>query len=187
MNLRLAAAVLGLSSLIACASSLKVDAGWDQNIDFHKYKSWAWKPDGSIADPVWAKRFQDVLSDQLATDGLAQVSLNQSPDLWAAVHARLGSEQRVMSYDPGWGYGYGAWGGFDTFTYEVPAGSFVVDLVDVKLKRVVWRGKASDTISPNKSNEEREKKLISILADMFAGYPPATGAGSAQAGAKPAS
>ncbi len=171
-----AAATLCLASLLGCASSLKVDAGWDENVDFRKYKTWAWKPDGSIADPVWAKRFQDVLSDQLATDGLTQVGLDQSPDLWAGVHARLGSETRVMSYDPGWGYGYGAWGSLDTFTYEVPAGSFVVDLVDVKLKRVVWRGKASDTISPNKTNEEREKKLISILAQMFAGYPPAAGA-----------
>ena len=176
MKMRRASAVLlGLSTLIACASSLKVDAGWDENADFAKYKTWAWKPDGSIADPVWAKRFQDVLSDQLATDGLTQVGLNQSPDLWAAVHARLSAETRTMSYDPGWGYGYGAWGTLDTFTYEVPAGSFVVDLVDVKLKRVVWRGKASDTISPNKTNEEREQKLIKILADMFAGYPPAPG------------
>jgi hypothetical protein len=176
MNLRrMLVATLCLSPLLGCASSLKVDAGWDQNADFGKYKTWAWKPDGSIADPVWAKRFQDVLSDQLATDGLTQVGLDQSPDLWAAVHARLSAETRTMSYDPGWGYGYGAWGTLDTFTYEVPAGSFVVDLVDVRLKRVVWRGKASDTISPNKTNEEREKKLIAILADMFAGYPPAAG------------
>ena len=177
MRFRLAfASVLGLATLLSCASSLKVDAGWDENVDFHKYKTWAWKSDGSIQDPVWAKRFQDVLSDQLATDGLTQVDLNQSPDLWAAVHAHLGSETRVMSYDPGWGYGYGAWGGLDSFTYEVPAGSFVIDLVDVKLKRVVWRGKAKDTIAPNKSNEDREKKLIAILADMFSGYPPAPGA-----------
>ena len=170
-----AAALVCLGTLLSCASSLKVDAGWDQNAKFANYKTWAWKPDGSIADPVWAKRFQDVLSDQLATDGLTQVGLGQSPDLWAAVHARLGSETRTMSYDPGWGYGYGAWGSLDTFTYEVPAGSFVVDLVDVKLKRVVWRGKAKDTIAPDKTNEEREKKLISILAQMFAGYPPAPG------------
>ncbi len=31
---RAAAALLCLSTLIACASSLKVDAGWDQNVDF---------------------------------------------------------------------------------------------------------------------------------------------------------
>jgi hypothetical protein len=173
---RPALATLCLASLLGCASSLKVDAGWDENVDFAKYKTWAWKPDGSIADPVWAKRFQDVLSDQLAQDGLTQVALDQSPDLWAAVHARLSAEQRTMAYNSAWGYGYGAWAPIETFTYEVPAGSFVVDLVDVKLKRVVWRGKASDTISPNKTNEEREQKLVSILAQMFDGYPPAAGA-----------
>jgi hypothetical protein len=170
-----AVASVCLAVVLACASTLKTDVGWDQNADFAKYKTWAWRPDGSIRDPVWAKRFQDVLSDQLAKNGLTQVDLSQSPDLWAVVHARLSSETRVMSYDPGWGYGYGAWGSLETFTYEVPAGSFVIDLVDVKAKRAVWQGKAKDVLSPDKTNEEREQKLVSILAQLFAGFPPTPG------------
>ena len=179
MRIRIAAAAaFCLAGLLGCASTLKVDAGWDQNTDFSKYKTWAWKPDGSIKDPVWARRFESVLSDQLAKDGLTQVDLARSPDLWAVVHARLSAETRVMSYDPSWGYGWGVWAPMETFTYEVPAGSFVIDLVDVKAKRAVWRGKASDTISPNKTNEEREEKLIAILAQMYAGFPPAPGTAS---------
>jgi len=49
----------------------------------------------------------------------------------------------------------------------------IIDLVDVRLKQVVWRGRAHDAIQPDKSNEKREEKLIAILAQMFAGYPPA--------------
>ncbi len=65
------ATLLALVSL-ACASAPKIKVGWDQHADFKKYKTWAWKPDGSIKDPVWEKRFRDVLSDQLDKDGLKQ-------------------------------------------------------------------------------------------------------------------
>jgi hypothetical protein len=173
------APALCLVGIFGCASTLKVDVGWDQNAPFPKYKTWAWKLDGSIQDAIWARRFESVLSDQLAQEGLTEVSLEQSPDLWAVAHVRFSAETRVVSYDPMWGYGYGAWAPMNTMIYEVPLGSVVLDLVDVRLKRVVWQGTASDVIAAGKSNEEREQKLISILAQWFATYP-------ATAGAKPA-
>jgi len=169
------AVALLLAGSFGCSSTLNVKVGWDEHADFSKYKTWAWKPDGSIQDPIWARRFQDVLSDQLASDGLTQVDPSQNPDLWGVAHARLSAETQVASYDPGWGYGWGAWAGAETVEYQVPVGTILVDLVDVRLKRVVWQGKAKDVLSPDKSNEEREEKLIQVLAQMFAGYPPASG------------
>ncbi len=167
------ATLLVLGSL-ACASAPEVKVGWDKNADFKKYKTWAWKSDGSIRDKVWEKRFRDVLSDQLATDGVTQVDLGATPDLWAVVHARLSAETQVYSYDPGWGYGWGVWGPSYTEVYQIPVGTILLDLVDVRQKQAVWQGKAHGYISTNKTNEEREEKLISIIAEMFAGYPPAT-------------
>jgi hypothetical protein len=175
LKLAIAGTLLALG-LLACASTLKTDVGWDTNANFSKYKTWAWKPDGSIDDPVWAKRVQDVLSDQLATDGLTQVDIGQSPNLWGVVHLRLSSQTQVVSYNPGWGYAYGPWMMSDTAIYEIPVGSIVIDLVDVSMKRVVWQGKAKDVIASGKSNEEREQKLVSILAQLFATYPGAPAA-----------
>ncbi len=167
----IALAASGLA--IACATStLKVSVGWDQHADFAKYKTWAWKTDGSIGDPVWAKRCQDVLSDQLASDSLAQVKLDQNPDLWAVVHARLSSKTVVVPFSPDWGYAWGGWAPLDTYETEIPVGTMIVDLVDVRKKEVVWRGRANDVVSTDKSNEEREQKLISVLKEMFAGFPP---------------
>ncbi len=167
------ATLLALGSL-ACASAPKIKVGWDQHADFKKYRTWAWKPDGSIKDPVWEKRFRDVLSDQLEKDGLRQVDVGAGPDLWAVVHARLSAETQVVSYDPGWGYGWGAWGPSYTEIYQIPVGTILVDLVDAKHKEAVWQGRVNGYIAQNKTNEEREEKLIAIIAEMFAGYPPAT-------------
>lgn len=167
---------LGLSIALAsaCASAPATKVGWDQNVTFKNYHTWAWRPDGSIDDPTWARRCQDVLSDQLQTDGLTQVPLDQNPDLWGVMHVRLSAESVVVPYSPDWGYGWGAWAPVDDYTEQIPVGAIIVDLVDVKLKHIVWRGRAKDAIDPGKSNEAREEKLRAVLAQLFAGYPPAT-------------
>ena len=178
--LRAAAGAVLLAGLVACASAPKIKVGWDEHADFSKYHTWAWKPDGSIQDAVWAKRCQDVLSDQLASNGLNQVNLDKNPDLWAVVHARLSSQTQVASFSPAWGYGWGGWAApYDTVTYEVPVGTMIIDLVDVRLKQVVWRGRANKAIEQGLSNEQREENLIAILKQLFAGYPPAMGAAPA--------
>jgi Domain of unknown function (DUF4136) len=172
-EIRIAATAGLFAGLVACSSTVQVKTGYDQNLDFSKYHTWAWKPDGSIQDPVWARRCQDVLSDQLATDGLTQVDIGQNPDLWAVMHARLSAETEVVPYSPGWGY---AWGGFapvDSFDVQIPVGTILVDLVDVRLKRVAWQGRVKDVIASGQSNEQREQNLTKALAQMFAGYPPA--------------
>ena len=172
-RIRIAATVALLAGLVACATTLQVNVGYDQNLDFSKYHTWAWKADGSIQDPIWAKRCQDVLSDVLATKGLTQVDQSQSPDLWAVVHARLSAKTEVVPFSPDWGY---AWGGFapvDSLEVSIPVGTLVVDLVDVRLKRVAWQGKGKDVIQDGQSNEQREQNLTAALKQLFAGYPPA--------------
>jgi hypothetical protein len=168
-----AATAIVVTLLIACASSPDIKAGWDKNVDFSKYYTWEWKADGSIRDPVWAKRCQDVLGDVLATRKLAPISVN--PDLWVIVHARLSSETVVVPYDPAWGYTWGAWAMADFPGEEqIPVGTIVVDMVDARRKVLVWRGRAHGAIAADRTNEQREQKLTQILTEMFAGYPPTT-------------
>src|SRR5262245_3347539 len=143
MRIRRAAAGVAMAVIsLACASAPKTKAGWDENANFTKYHTWAWKPDGSIPDPIWARRVQDVLSDQLSTDGLTQVSLDQNPDLWGVVHARLKAETEIVPFGPDWGYAWGGWAPVDDYTQQIPVGTILIDLVDVKQKRAVWQGKA---------------------------------------------
>jgi len=174
MRPRFLATLFATAALAACASAPTTKVGWDQNVSFAQFHTWAWRPDGSITDPTWARRCQDVLSDQLATDGLKQVGLDQSPDLWAVVHARLSAETIVAPFSPDWGYAWGGWAPVEDYEEQIPVGTMIVDLVDVKLKHIVWRGRAKGAMDPSLSNEAREEKLQKVLAQLFAGYPPAT-------------
>ncbi|HEY1251441.1 MAG TPA: DUF4136 domain-containing protein [Thermoanaerobaculia bacterium] len=168
-------AAIACATLLACSatSTLKTDVGFDRKADFPRYKTWGWKDDGSIRDPVWKRRVQAVLEDELAKHGLTRSE--QNPDLWLAVHWRLSSEQQVVSYSPAWGYGWGPYWAAPAMTtvYDVPAGTMIVDLVDAGKKEIVWRATASQEIQANKENAEREDRLREIVAHLFAGYPPA--------------
>lgn len=177
-SMALCAAVLAGALSVSCStsSSLKMDVGFNKQADFSKYRTWAWKDDGSIRDAVWKRRCQALLEDELAKHGLTRS--DASGDLWLAVHWRLSTDTRVYSYDPSWGYGWGMGSGYwagpsYTEVYEVPSGSMLVDLVDVGKKEIVWRGRASAEIREGKENEEREQRLKEIFAQLFASYPPA--------------
>jgi hypothetical protein len=164
---RVALALLLLAAGLGCAT-VKVTSGWDRNVDFSKYYTWSWRPDGSISDPVWAKRVQDVLTDELALMKLAPI--DEDPDLWGVVHARLSSETEFVPLSPAWGYAWGAWAAPD-LEVDVPVGTIIVDLVDARRKLLVWRGTAAGALAGNQTNEQREEKLRTVLAQMFADYP----------------
>jgi hypothetical protein len=185
MRLRARTGLATLAALVllaGCASAPTTKVGWDQNVRFTNYHTWAWRTDGSINDPTWARRCQDVLSDQLQSDGLSQVSLEQNPDLWGVMHVRLSAETVVVPYSPDWGYGWGAWAPVGDYETQIPVGTIIVDLVDVKTKHIVWRGRANGAVDPTKSNEGREEKLRAVLAQLFAGYPPGSAPKSAGTG-----
>jgi hypothetical protein len=168
----LAASALALMLACSATSTLKTNVGHDQKADFSRYRTWAWKDDGSIHDPVWKRRVQAVLEDELAKHGLTRSEPNA--DLWLAVHWRLTMDEQVYSYSPAWGYGYGPYWAAPAMTtvYEIPAGTMIIDLVDTGKKEIVWRATASQEIQANKENAEREDRLREILAQLFAGYPP---------------
>lgn len=166
-------ALLGavLVSIGGC-STLKTGVDWDKSADFGKYRTFSWKRTGEIRDPVWERRIEGVLEDELAKKGLTPVA---DGDLLLVAHPRISKETRIDTYNTGWGYGWGpGWGPAMTTVYEIPVGTLVIDLVDAKKKELVWRAIASDTLNtdPSRSNEEREQALRRVVAKLFEGYPP---------------
>jgi hypothetical protein len=171
-------AILALLAAAAC-STLETTADWDRTTDFAKYRTWTWKDDDSIKNDILAKRIQAGVTAELNKKGLSPTDDN--PDLWAVAHARLSKQTRVDYYNSGWGYGWygGYYGGGMTMSTatvrEIPVGTLIVDLVDAKQKKLVWRGIAQDTLKPERSSEEKQKALSEALAKLFENYPPPPG------------
>jgi hypothetical protein len=54
---------------------------------------------------------------------------------------------------------------------DVPMGTVMIDVVDVKTDTLVWRGIASDTLSTNPTPEKSEKRINKAMAKLFTKYP----------------
>ena len=176
MKLKGSLLVFSLVVCLAACSTLTTSMDYDRAVNFSQFKTWAPKDDGSIKNPLLAKRLENALIQEFAKKGLQRNDAN--PDLWAVGHARLSKEVQINTYNTGWGYGWGWGGGMGMTTstvQEIPVGTLIVDLVDANRKQLVWRGTASDTLNPSSSAEDKEKHLQEAIAKMFEAYPPGAG------------
>ena len=170
---RLLMVTLGVVFFAGACSTLTTSVDYDKGADFSQYKTFSWYDTGDIKDQIMAKRIEAVFSDALSARGLKRVE--SGGDVWLVAHGRLSKQTQINTYNTGWGYGYGWYGGMGMQTStvsEIPVGTLIVDLVDGKKKDMVWRGTASDTLNPESTPEQREQKLREVAAKLFEGYPP---------------
>ena len=164
------AAALMLSGASAPALAQQVNADWDKSVTFADFKTYAWTQ-GTIppgANPLMVQRVQSAIEAELSAIGLIKV--DQDPDVLVAAHGATKENVSLQS----WGYAhwrYGASGQIDV--NRVLVGMLVVDVIDARAKKLVWRATASDTVSDNP--QKNEKKIHKAVEKMFEKYPkPAT-------------
>ena len=174
------AATLGLvAGLIAC-STLTVSTDFDPAANFSQYKTFTVMPLEQFQNnTITADRIKAAITQALQARGLTPAA--EGADLQIQVFAKLSKETQITSTGTGgyggWGYrGWGYGGGMSTTTVQdVAVGTLVVDLVDAKTNKPVWRGTASDTIAQNKTGEQKQEALNYAMNQMFAKYPPGGG------------
>lgn len=187
----------GIAALMAAAlvctgcSTLKVTTESRPGTDFSAFKTFALKDVPELKDSMIFARIKTATSMALVAKGLTQQA--EKADLLVVLQPRLSKETHVNSvetgygagygpgyaYGPTYGYGYGysygmAWSGMGSTTTtikDVPVGTLIVDLVDVKTNQMVWRGLATDTINQSASSETRESNLNHALQKLFSSYP----------------
>jgi hypothetical protein len=131
-------------------------------IDYSRYRSWAWSPEGVRASGNYAQSLnianvQDAISAQLDQRGLRPTSSGTKPDLY--VRANVRQEQRV-TYDTdyynggvgygGYPYGYDRWGTYGGTGYSQTRPRYYqvqvlsIDLIDAQSRKVIWSGSAEE-------------------------------------------
>ena len=165
-------ALIVLASMAAWAQ--KVDIDFNSNVDFSKFKTYAWLESKHPAKGLWPQRVMDGVDKQLQAKRLMRVEMSVHPDLEVVYNSGIKERTTVEGYDYGYGYGpWWGWGGPRSVTYQTyvdKEATLAVDLVDAAQKELVWRGVARDTLSDN--SEKNQKKLDKALEKMFKKYPP---------------
>ena len=179
-KLFLAAAVLALS---AC-STLKINTDFDPAVSFNQFKTFAWveakaTDEGYHLDGLLDQRVRDAVDNQMAGKGLTKASVEEA-DLLVNYLTKVDKKINVdtfnnnFGYNPYYGPGWG-WGGSmqtQTTVREYEVGTLIIDLVDNKTDKLVWRGSVADTIRDHNTPQERVEIINNAIGQVMSAFPP---------------
>ncbi|MBO0933795.1 DUF4136 domain-containing protein [Fibrella aquatilis] len=183
-NVLIAALFMGMA---ACAPRVAVDKA--QNIDFSKYRTYAWMQSDvkGSKNPLYynqlaTEQVENTVSGELAKKGLKETT--RRPDLLIGYHFFVEEKTRTVTnnnyagapfYGPyyGWGrWGYAGWGpawyganfGPSYAQEKYEAGTVVVDMVDNRTKRLIWRGSVQNAVGdPTKISSKLVREVERIV------------------------
>lgn len=168
---------------LACATDGRFD--YDAAVDFSAYKTFAvispTEGEGELPLPTQdvvqsqlvERRARQAIERGLTEKGLAATAESEA-DLIVAftVGSRRASRPESVpdGIGPHWPYGwwYDHWDRAYTRIYT--EGLLIVDLIDAKTRRLVWRGWTTDPVS---ASTDIDRKVKHAVGTVLAGYPPA--------------
>jgi hypothetical protein len=162
---QLAVAVSALAAA-GCATMMTAGSHVERGLDFAQYRTYDWGEADALPtgdprldqDPFFQDHMLGAVERQLAAKGLARVASGATPDLRVHYHASITRRLDVRAADSG----YGSCTGDDCLgeVTEFEAGTLVLDLVDVRTNRVIWRGWAQDSVEGVLDNPDRMEAQI---------------------------
>ena len=130
-------------------------------------------------------RIDSALETALQTKGFVWVEDASQADLLVSWHLVTQDKTDVRTYQtPSMGVGYGRYGGYNRYSMyncwgcgsqtEVSVqnyteGTFIVDMIDPKLKKSVWRSVIQSKL---KAKELDQAQANAVAVSMFASFPP---------------
>ena len=166
-RLIVAAMVAALLLPMMAAQAAKVSVEFDESVNFKSYLTYALRQ-GTFARRIDVQgRIESFVKRELNQRGLAQVEVEDSPDLIVRTYAlvdELTLEQ--LANETTWQFYTGL---TDMDAYSVKGGTLVVDVSEAGGEKVLWRGLISAPVSGN--IESVERKLDKAVAKLFRSFP----------------
>ncbi|NCT08573.1 MAG: DUF4136 domain-containing protein [Flavobacteriia bacterium] len=168
--------LLGVIVLSAC-SSIKVTTDYDNQVDFSKFKTFAfYKPeiDKSDISDLDKRRILRALESELVAQGFTK---SDSPSMLVSFFTKSRERVDVNQNNIGWGWGWGwnPWmmnGGMNNVNVsQFTEGTLFVDFIDKEKKELIWQGIGTGALR----NENRDKKEIRIkefVKEIVSRFPP---------------
>ena|SRR2546423_4160994 len=177
------ATILTVSLLAACANSVTVTTDYDRSAHFGKYRTYALTPPnrGGTMSPTSEAALRDALRAELASRGLTEAPARKA-DVDIVRHVFVQEKISVQQWTD-WGYGYmgGTWpysfghyymwpGAPMTYTdvSQYHEGTLILDFVDARTRKVVFRGVGTAVVAGPESNAA---KIRDAVAKIVAQYP----------------
>jgi hypothetical protein len=161
------ARIIGISiaaALAAGCATMTVSSHVERDVVFSEYVTYDWGPPDQypVGDPRLDSNpfFQDhvmgAIEKQLDRKGYER-ALTGDPDLLIHYHASVNQKLDVYTSDTEHGYYYPY---TQPQVVEYDQGTLVVDLVDARTNKVIWRGWAQDVMNGVIDNQARLEKQV---------------------------
>ena len=177
--LNLTAGLMASVPLSGCATMMTVSSHVDRNVNFAQYRTFDWGPADALPtgdprldrDPFFKDHVQGAVERGLAARGMA-LSSSGTPDLLIHYHANISQRLDVNTVDRGYGYCRSTDCPSETVWYE--AGTLILDVVDSRTNKVIWRGWAQNSVEDILGNQDRMAETIDrAVTRMLRHLPPA--------------
>jgi hypothetical protein len=148
----------------ACgASNAVVNHDSDPTASFTSLRGYRWLPqgEGGFLDA----RVRSAINTQLVGKGY-DPQPRVPPDFFVTYH--VVARDRVEVRD--WGYTRGRFGR-SASVQQYTEGTLIVDIVDARTMRLVWRGTARGELDPDAPAGDRERRLKDAVARLLAPFP----------------
>ncbi|MCC7156819.1 MAG: DUF4136 domain-containing protein [Bryobacterales bacterium] len=183
MKITILGAALGISVGLAAAQTVRTQ--FDQEMDFKQYHTYQWREHPLIAKhpevrqyTVGAQLVQSDVNENLMRR--SYVPVEEKPDMFVTffVTARGGQEVTSVpatSFYSGyymWPYSWYAWSptwfsGWETEVRNYVEGILILDFVDAKTNKLVWRAICKDKIDDMKNRHKNIQKTVEKALKKF--------------------
>lgn len=170
---RLAAAVaISALALMGCAT-MNLSSHAERGLDFAQYRTYDWGPADALPignprldnNPFFHQRVQADVEKQLATMGFEETT-SGTPDLLIHYHASINQRLDVSGADRKYGYCD------DCKPYVYDAGTLLLDFVDARTNKLVWRGWAERSMDGVIDNQEwMEEEIDEVVTRILERFP----------------
>lgn len=161
--------------LLTSCEAIRVNADFDKNVDFSKFKTFAYYKAGidkvEISD-LDKKRILRSIDEIMIAKGFTK---SETPDLLINIFTKSREQVNVNQFNSGWGYGWGfGWNpygfGSQTMVSTSTEGTLYIDLIDAKKKEMIWQGEGQGDLTKNR--EKKDENIKEFVAKILAQYPP---------------
>jgi hypothetical protein len=183
------AAILAIAAGASGCASDPIRSDYDPTADFSQYNTYNFFADAGPEQTNYQSFFSQYMVAAITREmEIRGYTKSDNPDLLVNFNAILQEKTDVRTtpapmyggyygyrggfYDPWMGYGYGT----ETHVSQYTEGTFNIDLVDARKKKLVWEAVGTGRIS-QKMLDELEERVNAGVPKFFAKYPFTAGSG----------
>ena len=179
-------AVLLSSFFLSSCSTIMVDVDYDDSLSFKNLHRYSWVPGTPTksnnpqldSDTILHDRIRGSINSWLSGHGYEKTDLEQA-DFLVAYFVSVKDQTKVTvlndyyGYPSGWGYGYyRPYGSSRSYVYEYQQGAIIIDIIDPKTRKLMWRGSATDEVNESETPEKRDQVINEAVDKILEKFPP---------------